>query len=108
MTRRHKELKDKFSLKGNVNLRRPLFWVVIGGLIVLQVLFTVLASSSGGYLTSLEVEIEKLTDKNRELEGSVARSASLTNLGNDYQSLGYSKPRDFIYIKSPNSFAKLP
>ena len=87
------EKKEKIDFLGKVKLKiLVLFAVILTTLFGAQIVFASNLTSDGEKLHLITSEIEKLESENILLKSKIAQLASLTNLSQKAQALGFDKP----------------
>lgn len=82
---------------------------VVGALAISSVAMTVETASSGVEVAALREEESRLVSEKRNLENTLVKSLSMTDLEVRSGELGYAKPTDTVYISgSKENVAQLP
>lgn len=90
--------------------KRKLFLGVIFVVFVIATtVFSAIGASLWGVeLHSIEQEIAKIEEENRQLSSEIISKTSLSSLYNKSEELGYSNPEVVIYVTKDTSVAQLP
>lgn len=82
---------------------------VAGFLAASSIAMTVETASSGVEVAALREEESRLVSEKRNLENSLVKSLSMTDLETKSVELGYAKPADTVYLSgSKENVAQLP
>lgn len=83
--------------------------LVITSLIVVSIMVLAgLATSLWGVeLHSIEEDIAKLEDSNRQIEEQIISNSSLTKLFMEHEQLGFMKPEKVVYVEGSASVAQV-
>lgn len=87
---------------------KKIIYIVIASLFSLTVFLAIGSSGKGAKLQSLESEIRKLEEENRDLTTTLVSNSSLTQVEEAVSSLGLVKPKAVVYLNREEPFARLP
>lgn len=101
----------KLSNKKNslcLNLKKTVFFLMIAGFMVSTIFLTVGTATSSSELVKLKEDESKLIEKRRELSEIIVSQSSLKTIEEESKLLGYTKPKEVIYVARKYFVAKLP
>ncbi len=101
----HKNSQTKKRLSFN---KKTLLWIIVGLFIAVQVFFTIQTATSGAKISSLESKAIEFSNINKDLEAKLIQATSLSQIQEKAFDLGFVKNVETVYLKSGETFAKLP
>ena len=109
MTRTNLVKQDKFKKTEKKSITKYILLTVAGVLAVSSIAMTVETAGSGAEVAALREEQNRLVSEKRNLENTLVKSLSLTDLEVKSAELGYAKPIDTVYISgNKENVAQLP
>lgn len=84
------------------------FWVFTILILIVALVFTLEAVTSGAELSNLEKEEAALFSQNKDLSDSLIKSSSVLSYEEKLEELGFIKPEKILYITEKEVVAKLP
>lgn len=81
---------------------------ICGLLAVFSVIITIGSATSGAQIASLQKKEGELSDQKRDLEGTLVKTLSVTELEAKSSVLGFVKPVNLVYLSEAAPVAKLP
>jgi cell division protein FtsL len=82
--------------------------IIVGILAVSSIFMTIETATTGVEIAELEKTESKLLTKKRDLEGSLVKTLSATQLQEKSTELGFIKPAELVYVTDLKPVAKLP
>lgn len=99
--------KDKNVVKKD--FKKYILFTVLGVLAMSSVFMTVETATSSVEVASLKQKEDTLSLEKRNLENTLAKSLSMSDLEEKSTEMGYTKPANMVYITgSKETAAKLP
>ncbi len=89
-------------------MKSKIFWAFTILILVVAVVFTLEAVTSGAELSNLEKEEATLVSQNKDLSDSLIKSSSVLSYEEKLEELGFIKPEKILYITEKEVVAKLP
>ena len=96
-------MKSKKNLSSSISITIPL--VV---LLIIEVYFAILFSSKGTLIAQLEQENNALLEENEKLTNSLVTNTSLAKVSQTAETMGLTKPENFLYPIKDETVAKVP
>ena len=90
------------------NLKKYILIGVCGLLAVSSVFMTVVTATSGAEVSNLQKQEAELSDERMNLNNTLIKSLSMSQLQEKSNELGFSKPVGLVYVAAPEAVAKLP
>lgn len=101
--------RNKIKKTEKKSFTKYILLTVVGVLAVSSIAMTVETASSGVEMAAIREEEGRLVSEKRNLENSLVRSLSMTDLEVKSTELGYAKPADTFYVSGPKeNVAQLP
>jgi len=109
MTRRNSVRQNKFKKVEKRSITKYILMAVAGILALSSVIMTVENASSGVEVASLREKQSQLSLEKRNLENTLVKSLSMSDLETKSTELGYIVPTSTVYVSGPKeAVAKLP
>ena len=96
---------NKVSLK---SVKNYILVTVCGILAVTSVFLTIETTTSGAEIAKLDKTAIELTNQKRNLEESLVKGVSMSQLVEKSAELGFVKPENMVYVSSVAPVANLP
>lgn len=91
-----------------VSLRNVILMSVCGILALSSIFMTIETATSGLEISKLEKTEAELSNQKKDLEESLVRTLSVSELQEKSSGLGFTKPTNLVYVAPTAPVAKLP
>ncbi|MGA2910769.1 MAG: hypothetical protein ABSE04_03180 [Candidatus Microgenomates bacterium] len=98
----------KIESRKTINLKKYILIGVCGILAISSVFMTVETATSGVEVSNLRDKEDQLSEQNRDLEDTLVKSLSISDLEQKSVEMGYIKPTTLVYVTPSQPVAQLP
>jgi cell division protein FtsL len=88
--------------------KKIFIWLFIAVFVIANVYFTVEFATSGAEIAALEKKETELAQENNSFSEDLLKSASLNEVAQKANELGFAKPVKIVYLNGKEPVAKLP